>query len=120
MKRYLVVLLILSYQNSFSQNVRNKLIDTSRIYIKFISTQYKSTMTTVYVSGGMNVFSQNLNIPNSTFMWFRCDSIKPSFVNVDYTYPDRKPLLVTGQFHSGDSLVVDMDSRTTKVINQRR
>lgn len=77
-------------------------------------------MTTVYVSAGMKVSSQNLNIPNNTFMWFRCDSVKPSRVNVDYTFPDRKPLLVSGQFHNGDSLVVDMDSRTTKVNGQRK
>jgi len=122
MKYYIVILiLIFCHQNSFSQILRNKAVDTSGIYIKFISTQYKPAMTTVYISGwSTNVFSQSLNIPNNYFMWFRCDSIKPCVVNVDYTFPDRKPLLVNGQFYNGDSLVVDMDSRTTKLIGRKK
>jgi hypothetical protein len=53
-------------------------------------------------------------------MWFRCDSVKPCVVNVDYLYPDRTPLIVNGQFKNGDSIIVNMDSRTTTVLNRKK
>ena len=121
MKKYFTILLIFCSLNLFSQGTVDKGSLPPHIYIKFISDNYKPTGTTVYISGfGLNVFSQSLQIPNKTFMWFRCDSIKPCVINVDYSYPDRKPLLVGGQFYNGDSIIVDMDSRTSRVINREK
>ena len=120
MKKCLIVLLLFCSQNLFSQNTVDKGLPP-HIYLNFISNNYKPTVATVYISGfGQNVFSQSLQIPNKIFMWFRCDSIKPCVINVDYSYPDKKPLLVSGQFYNGDSIIVDMDSRTSRVINRKK
>ena len=121
MNKYLPILLIFCSLNLFSQSVTDKINSPSGIYINFISDNYKPTITTVYISGfGPNVYSQSFRIPNKAFMWFRCDSIKPCVINVDYSYPDRKPLLVDGQFYNGDSIIVDMDSRTSRIINRNK
>jgi len=121
MKMYILISLIFCSQNLFSQTINQKPVDTSSIYIKFISSHYKPKITTVYV-GSMpksTLFSRTIDIPSTEFMWFRCDSA-PCLVAVDYyTYPD-KPFDVDGQFNSGDSIVYDMDARTTKVINRKK
>jgi hypothetical protein len=126
MKVYLIIIIILLYQTSFSQ--QKAVTDTGNIYVKFISniakTQpyftsnpYITPYITIYEKGGSNIITGSLPL----YKWseFPCYTENAVELITDLSFNKGEELKIPGTFHRGDSILIDLDKQTTNIINKK-
>ena len=89
-------------------------------YVKFKTAKYKTPhRCDVYIVGlgDTTVNMRSVNLPSNAFWPLRCDSVKT--VNLVVDFWDLTNSTIKGEFHCGDSALVDIDKRVTFILNRK-
>jgi hypothetical protein len=122
MIKYLLAIFILVSSKCISQTQTN--IDTNRIYVRIVSDFAKSNPSLVlyptvkmYASDGIKIGVADIPLNNSAWFFINCSGNKPIVLIADYAFKNKKPIpAIPGTFNRGDSIVVNIDNVTTKII----
>jgi hypothetical protein len=119
MKMYLIVGILLLSMGAEAQQISN-----SGIYIKFSSKEIKlaSIICTIYAVGNLpTVFSQQLQIPNSSSFYFlQYNSQKPIRLYQDGCINSKAEIIGEREFYAGDSIIVNMDKQNATIVNKSK
>ena len=92
-------------------------------YVRMIYQKYKKGKNVnVYWMDGDHVYASQIYIPADLYFPIRLNSIKPMTVTFDFSDLTVPPFVLTGdmQFNNGDSILFDIDKRSSTIINKNR
>lgn len=75
----------------------------------------------MYASDGNKIGVADIPLDNATWFPINCSGKKPIILIVEYSFKNKNPIpKIPGTFHRGDSIIVNIDNSTTKIIKQSK